>query len=79
MASWRRAVGLGILVWLVPFVVSFALAPVRASWRSLFESIMPLVVSAVVVVCGLRYLHKAGRMSIGEGSRWGPCGWPSVC
>ena len=67
MASWRRAVWLGLLVWLVPFVVSFALAPVRASWRPLFESIMPVVVSAVVVACGLRYLRKAFRVSIGEG------------
>jgi hypothetical protein len=67
MASWRRAVLLGLVVWLVPFVVSFALAPVRASWRSLFESIMPVVVSAVVVACGLRYLRKMARVTIREG------------
>ena len=33
MTSWRRALLLGLLVWLVPFVVAFAAAPLKQSWR----------------------------------------------
>lgn len=51
--SWGRVLGFGILVWLVPFVVALAVGPLKTSWRSLFESIMPVVVVATVVVCSL--------------------------
>jgi hypothetical protein len=67
MSSWRRALLLGLLVWLIPFAVSFVIFPLKGSWRSLFESIMPVVLSAVVVACALLYFRRVGAASVGEG------------
>jgi hypothetical protein len=67
MSSWRRALLLGLVVWLIPFAVSFVIVPLNGSWRSLFESIMPVVLSAVVVACALRYFRRVGAASLREG------------
>jgi hypothetical protein len=67
MSSWRAAIGLGLLVWLVPFVVAFAAFPLKTSWRPLFESIMPLTLSLVVVGSALVYFRRANAPSAGEG------------
>ena len=57
MASFGKAVGLGVLVWLVPFVVAFLVFPFRASARPLFESIMAVVVTSAGIGFGLVYLR----------------------
>src|SRR5687767_10459055 len=71
MTSWRRAILLGIAVWLVPFVVAFATFPLKTSWRSLFESIMPVTLAAIVVACAVRYFRQTGAVSVREGARLG--------
>jgi hypothetical protein len=71
MTSWRRAILLGFAVWLFPFVVAFAIFPLKASWRSLFESIMPVTLAAVVVACTVRYFRQTGAASLREGARLG--------
>lgn len=58
MKSWGRAVGLGLLVWLVPFVIAFLAFPLREPARPLFESIMAVAVTATAVVFGLAYLGR---------------------
>jgi hypothetical protein len=64
MTSIRKALLLGLVVWLVPFVVAFCIFPLKTSWRSLFESIMPVTLAAVVVGCALFYFRRqpAGSM-----------------
>jgi len=59
MTSWRRAILLGLLVWLVPFVVAFAAFRLKDSWRALFESIMPVTLALTVVICALLYFRRA--------------------
>ena len=54
-------------MWLVPFLVAFVAFPLKASWRSLFESIMPLVLAGVVVVSAVLYFRRAGAASLKEG------------
>jgi hypothetical protein len=71
MKSWRAALGLGLLVWLVPFVVAFCILAIKDSWRSLFESIMAVTVAAVVVVGGVYYFRAPGRGGAGEGVKLG--------
>jgi hypothetical protein len=67
MTSWRRAIGYGVLVWLVPFVVAFAAVGLKDSWRSLFESIMAVTVAAVVVPLALWYFRRVPQPTAREG------------
>ena len=71
MAYWRKAIGLGVLVWLVPFVVAVAIFPIRESSRPLFESIMAVAVTATAVGFGLLYMKGATGGFAAEGLRLG--------
>ncbi len=46
MITWTRAVWIGFLSWLIPFVVGFAAFPVKKINAPLFSTIMYLVVLA---------------------------------
>ncbi len=78
MASARRAVVFGVLVWLFPFLVSVLTFPLRSSWRALFESIMPLSVCLVVVLLALRYFRGVERGFVREGALLGLL-WLAIC
>jgi len=67
MTSWRRALGLGVGAWLVPFVVAILVFPFRESNRPLFESIMGVTVASTAVLLGLGYLRKLQSGFIREG------------
>ena len=67
MTSWRRAILLGLIVWLIPFVVAFAAFSLKESWRSLFESIMALTVALVVVSCARFYFRRSEARRFQEG------------
>jgi len=74
--SWKSALALGALMWLIPFVVAFLVFPFHESARPFFESIMAVTVTGTAVVLGLRYVrHGAGR---GEGLALGVV-WLVVC
>ena len=57
----------GFLVWLVPFTVSFIIFPLRASMRPLFESIMPLVLTLIVIILAYYYLKNLETNLVKEG------------
>jgi uncharacterized membrane protein YpjA len=44
MLRWRRALVLGLLSWVIPFLVSFLVFPVKKSNAPLFSTVMTLVV-----------------------------------
>lgn len=67
MTSWRQALALGFVVWLIPFIVSFAAFPLKESWRSLFESIMPVTLALTVVPSALFYFRGGRAASVREG------------
>jgi hypothetical protein len=67
MSSWRKAVLFGFIVWLVPFLVGVLVYPVRQTSRSLFESIMPVVLSIVVVACAVWYFKRVETVEVREG------------
>ena len=59
----------GFLLWLIPFVVSILIFPLRVSQRPLFESIMPVVIVIWTVFFSIMYLsglksdfQKAGSL-----------------
>lgn len=65
---------LGFFVWLIPFVVSVLIFPLRAMQRQLFESIMPVVIAIWTVFFAVIYLSglKSGfqREGILIGVAW---------
>lgn len=75
MKSLRKALGLGLLVWLVPFVVAFLVFPFRESRRALFESVMAVTVSIAAVWFGLMYLRKVSFPGVRDGILVGLLWW----
>jgi len=62
MIPWGKAVGLGFLMWLIPFAVAFMAFPLREAARPVFESVMAVTVTGTAVGIGLAYLRRmAGR------------------
>src|SRR5579859_6747711 len=53
MKSLKKAFGFGFVTWLVPFVVSVSIFPLKRAGDPLFETIMGLV----VVFCGVFFTH----------------------
>ena len=67
MKSWKKALLYGFLIWLLPFVVSIIIFPLRESARPLFESIMPVVVALCAVVLSILYFKNLDRDFLKEG------------
>lgn len=78
MPSWRRAIGLGVLSWLIPFVVAFLAFPWRESARPLFESVMAVTVTATTIGLGLAYLRRRPNAGAREGLSLGVI-WFVIC
>lgn len=73
MALWVRALLLGLLSWFVPFVISFALFPIKHANAPLFSTLMFLVVLATAgFLLALYFLHRAitQREAVAVGMIW---------
>ncbi|MDO9044940.1 MAG: hypothetical protein Q7U35_06505 [Methanobacteriaceae archaeon] len=57
----------GFLVWMIPFAISFVVFPLKTSMRPFFESIMPLVLSMVVITLAYYYLKDLESNFVKEG------------
>lgn len=57
----------GLLLWLIPFLVSLVVFPLKESNRALFESIMPLVLTIVAIKLSYYYLRKIRTGYLKEG------------
>ena len=78
MPSWSKAVGLGVVMWLIPFVVAFMIFPLHETRRPLFESVMAVTVAATAVGLGLFWLRAVVRPSPALGLQAGLL-WLAVC
>ena len=67
MNKYLKIVLFGFLVWLIPFTVSFLVFPLKATRRPLFESIMPLVLSIVVITFAYYYMKNISIDYVKEG------------
>jgi len=76
MRSWKSALGLGVLMWLAPFVVAFLVFPFHESARPLFESVMAVAVAGSAV--GLGYIYVRRGTVTAEGLRLGLI-WFALC
>jgi hypothetical protein len=74
MNRYHRIVLFGFFIWLIPFVVSVLIFPLRASQRPLFESIMPVVIAIWTVFFAVVYMSgiKSGfqKESVFIGLAW---------
>jgi len=60
-------IGFGILIWLIPFLVSFVVFPLKDSNRPLFESIMPVVLTITVVTFSILFFKRVDKEFMKEG------------
>ncbi len=58
MKSIKSSLLYGFFLWLIPFAVSFFIYPIRESNRPLFESIMPVVITASLMFFSTLYFKK---------------------
>ncbi len=66
MIAWKRAVALGIASWAIPFLISFAIFPLKRANAALFETLMALIVLSAAG--GLFAIYFRGRaVLISEG------------
>ncbi|MDI6644944.1 MAG: hypothetical protein QME14_07785 [Methanobacteriaceae archaeon] len=61
----------GFLIWLIPFLVSFFIYPLKDLMRPLFESIMPLVLTIVVVIFAYKFMKNLNSNFLYEGIKIG--------
>jgi hypothetical protein len=67
MNKYVKLVGFGFLIWLIPFLVSFVIFPLKSSNRPLFESIMPFFLVLAVMISSILYFKKIDKDSLKEG------------
>jgi len=72
--NWKRVVGYGLVLWLVPFLIAFVLFRVRQDNRALFESLITVTGVACAVLASLGYFRDASRPGpapgLGVGIAW---------
>jgi hypothetical protein len=52
---YKALFGYSFLIWLIPFVTAIGIYPIRLNDRTLFESIMPVVLASTTAFCSLKY------------------------
>lgn len=57
----------GIIIWVIPFIVSFLIFSLRESNRPLFESLMPVVLTFTVVLFSILYFYKTEKDYLKDG------------
>jgi hypothetical protein len=54
-------------MWLIPFIVSLIIYPLKISFNPLFESIMPVVIALTVVILSAAYFKDVNTNFLKEG------------
>ena len=67
---WKRGALLGVLSWLIPLAVSFAIFPLKKANAPLFENLMSLVVLLTAGIL-LRFYFRDRAVAVGEAVRVG--------
>ncbi len=68
MAAGVRAIVYGILIWVAVFIVAMAIFSFRESNRPLFESIIPVAVTAATVFFAQLYFTRVEKDFVKEGA-----------
>lgn len=67
MNRYLKVILFGFFVWLVPFIVSFFMYPLKTAGNPLFESVMPVIIALITVVLAGIYLKNAEGDLLREG------------
>ncbi len=67
MKSFKKSILFGFLVWLMAFVIAFAIFPIRENNRPLFEAIMPVVLSVITSFFAYKYFKTLSDNYVKEG------------
>ena len=67
MNSLKTSLFYGFMIWLIPFLVSVLIWPIHDTNRALFESIMPVTLTASLVLFSVLYLRKVESDFLREG------------
>ncbi|MBI3943466.1 MAG: hypothetical protein HY326_10680 [Chloroflexi bacterium] len=67
MNTYVKVVLFGILTWLVAFVVSVAIFPLKTAQYALFETIMSIIVTISATLFAILYFRKVKERSIQAG------------
>jgi hypothetical protein len=65
--NWKRIVGYGVVLWLVPFAVAFVLFGVREANRALFESLITVIGVGCAVAASLLFFRAEKSVSAATG------------
>ena len=71
MKNAAREAGFAILAWLVPFVISVCIFPLKSSKGPLFDTLMGVTLTASTVLLGCIYMRSVTRGFIRHGVRIG--------
>jgi hypothetical protein len=66
-----KIVGFGFLIWLIPFIASLIIYPLKISFNPLFESIMPVLITITVVLIAALYFRDVDTKFLNEGIKIG--------
>jgi hypothetical protein len=79
MRSVTRELGFALLAWLVPFLVSVCIFPLKQSHPPLFESLMGVALAGSTVALGCTYLRREASGSLVRGATvgliWAAANW----
>lgn len=65
--SIKWALGLGFLLWVIPFVISMVIFPIKSSDVQLFDSILAVVTVLFVTIFGIVYFMRMDTGYLREG------------
>ena len=68
MNRYLKIISFGFFVWLIPFLASFFMYPLKTAGNPLFESLMPVIITLVTVVLASIYLKNAEGDLLREGA-----------
>jgi hypothetical protein len=62
-----KIAGYGVVMWLIPFLVSLLIYPIKVFANPLFESIMPVIITITVVLLSAAYFKGMNENFFNEG------------
>jgi hypothetical protein len=71
LTHWKRALALGFLSWLLPFLFSFLVFPLKKASAPLFSTVMYLVLILVAAPLRDRYFRNSAAPRAGEAALLG--------
>ncbi len=65
--TWKRVIAYGVALWVIPFVASLGLFPIRDSNRFLFESLITVIGVGIAVAAAVLFFRKGENANIRAG------------